>query len=276
MTWTATLSLHYTLVNGQSVLRHKHDGPLRVLKSLYPESPVVCHNVLVHPPSGVAGGDRLEIDVTAERGSHGLISTPGASRFYRCEDNQGVQDLRLHLEPGARLEWLPMETLIYPGAQAENRLTIRVAPGASLIGWDVLGLGLPFAGQPFDRGHVLQRIEWPGVWLESAHIDAMDKRLLDSPLGLAGHRCLATMFYASGEPLTRVQRESALEQTREVINADPLAHHAGATMLNDQLLVVRALASVTGPASLLLQRIWMEWRRCMWQMPATRPRIWSV
>ena len=112
--------------------------------------------------------------------------------------------------------------------------------------------------------------------LYSAHINAMDKRLLDSPLGLAGHRCLATMFYASGEPLTRVQRESALEQTREVINADPLAHHAGATMLNDQLLVVRALASVTEPASLLLQRIWMEWRRCMWQMPATRPRIWSV
>lgn len=55
MTWHATLSLDYTLESERSVLRHVHEGPLRVLKSLYPQGEGTCHNVLVHPPGGLVG-----------------------------------------------------------------------------------------------------------------------------------------------------------------------------------------------------------------------------
>ena len=204
------------------------------------------------------------------------MSTPGATRFYRSAGAPGVQNVQLRLGEQARLEWLPLETLIYPGAHAENRLTLELAGGASLIGWDVVALGLPFAGQPFDRGHLLQRIEWPGLWLEHARIDGQDDRLLNSPLGLAGQRCLATLFYASAAPLTRAQREAALERTRAVIDAHALAAHAGVTALNDRLLVVRALAPVTEPASDLWRQIRAAWRATFWQMPASAPRIWAM
>ena len=56
MTWRAELSLDYALSTGRTVARHRHQGPLRVLQSLYPEGDAVCHNVLVHPPGGSGGG----------------------------------------------------------------------------------------------------------------------------------------------------------------------------------------------------------------------------
>jgi hypothetical protein len=45
---------------------------LRIFKSLYPEGDAVCHNVLVHPPSGLVGGDTLDMRVTVGHGAHGL------------------------------------------------------------------------------------------------------------------------------------------------------------------------------------------------------------
>ena len=85
MPWHARLHLAYQQEAARTVARFRHDGPLRILQSLYPEGDTVCHNVLVHPPGGLVGGDTLDIDIEAADGSHGLITTPGASRFYRSE-----------------------------------------------------------------------------------------------------------------------------------------------------------------------------------------------
>ena len=85
MAWHAQLALDYRLEAGRTVARHQHTGPLRILQSLYPEGDTVCHNVLVHPPGGLTGGDRLDIRVQVGSGAHGLVTTPGASRFYRSD-----------------------------------------------------------------------------------------------------------------------------------------------------------------------------------------------
>ena len=80
MPWHASLQLDYSLEKGRTVARHQHVGPLRILQSLYPEGDAVCHNVLVHPPGGLVGGDTLELSIHAAAGSHGLMTTPGATR----------------------------------------------------------------------------------------------------------------------------------------------------------------------------------------------------
>ena len=118
MPWHASLQLDYALEQRRSVARYQHSGPLRILQSLYPEGDAVCHNVLVHPPGGLVGGDTLELAVHAAAGSHGLLTTPGATRFYRAEDAPARQITRLRLDEGARLEWLPQETLCYSGCRA--------------------------------------------------------------------------------------------------------------------------------------------------------------
>jgi urease accessory protein len=145
-----------------------------------------------------------------------------------------------------------------------------------MMGWDVTALGLPHASQPFLRGHFQQHIELPGVWLERGLIDAADTRLMDGPLGLAGHRCLASLFFSAGQALPRERRERALDVARAVIEAHALVGNAGATAPHDRVLVVRVLAPVVEPAMDLLRRVRAAWREALWDLPATAPRIWAM
>jgi urease accessory protein len=276
MTWHASLALDYRLESARSVARHRHDGPLRILQSLYPEGDGICHNVLVHPPGGLVGGDTLDITVNVGPGAHGLVTTPGATRFYRSEGEPAVQRSQLTLAEGARLEWLPAEALCYDQCLAHNHLAFTLAPGAEIMGWDITALGLPHAGKPFERGSLQQHLALPGVWLERARIDAADKRLLDGPLGLAGQRCMATLFFASGDKLARARREQVLDAARAVIDAHDLRTMAGATSPNPQVVVVRALAPVVEPAMDLMKQVWARWRSACWALPAVPPRIWAM
>ena len=276
MSWHAQLQLEYTFRANRTVTHHQHRGPLRILQSLYPEGDSICHNVLVHPPGGLVGGDTLSLNVNARTDSHGLITTPGATRFYKSLGDQALQHTKIKLDDGARLEWLPLESICHDGCLAENRLSMELAPSAEMMGWDVTALGLPHANQPFAHGSFCQHIELPGVWLEQGRMDANDKRLLDGPVGLAGHRCLASMFFVAGSALARGRRQAALDVAREVIESHALHTTAGVTSPNAQVVVVRALAPVVEPAMDLLRKIRGVWRNHFWNLSGANPRVWNT
>jgi urease accessory protein len=274
--WHARLRLDLALEAGRSVARFEHDGPLRILQTLYPEGDAVCHNVLVHPPGGLVGGDTIAIDVRVGAGAHGLVTTPGAARFYRSDGAPAVQRTQVRLEQGARFEWLPLETLCYSGCLAENRLDLSLAPGAELLAWDITALGLPASGQPFTTGSVLQHLALGDAWLERGRIDARNARLMDGPLGLAGHRCIATLVLATGDELARARRELALDVAREVLLQHELVATAGATSPCGQAVVVRVLAPLVEPAMALLRQVRAAWRQQLWQLEPTVPRLWAL
>lgn len=276
MTWHAQLDIHYAAEHSRTVARHTHSGPLRVLQSLYPEGDAICHNVLVHPPGGLVGGDTLDITVAASGNAHGLITTPGATRFYRSAGELALQRTHIRLADQARLEWLPLEALAYNQCQAENRLTLELAPTAECIGWDVTAFGLPGAALPFEQGSFLQHIEVPGIWLERGRVDATDARLMNGALGLAGQRCMASLFFVSGTALARNRREAGLELARQVVSAHTLCSLAGVTCPNPQVMVLRVLSPLVEPAMQLLRQVWLVWRAHFWQLPAVNPRIWST
>lgn len=258
------------------VARFEHDGPLRILQTLYPEGDRIAHNVVVHPPGGLVGGDTLEIAVRVRESAHGLVTTPGATRFYRSDGETALQSTRIVLEAGARMEWLPLEAICYNGCLAENRLRMELAAGSELIGWDVTALGLPEAQLPFERGSLLQHLELPGHWLERGRIAAADQRLMDGPLGLAGRRCLATLFLVTGSDLTRQRRDDALALARDVVEAHEFASFAGATAPNSRAIAVRVLSPLVEPAIALLKAVRAAWRVSLWDLPATLPRSWAL
>jgi urease accessory protein len=280
MAWQGSLALDYRRdqIHGvaRTVVHDRHDGPLRVLASLYPETPGICHNVLVHPPGGLVGGDRLDIVITLAPDAHALVTTPGATRFYRSTGAPATQRLHASIADGARLEWLPLETLAYSGCIGENLMRFELAPGAEMMGWDVLALGLPASDQAFVRGRFTQRIELPGRWLEHGVIDATDTRLLDSPLGWAGQRVMGTLWFAAGRALPLERRGALLESARAASDAHVLRDTVGATAVHDGVVVVRALAPRVEPLMALLISVWGAWRSLAWQLPANTPRVWRT
>ncbi len=281
MSWRGHLNLNYTRDGQRTIAHDRHEGPLRVLQRLYPEGDAICHHVLVHPPGGVAGGDVLAMDAHLAEDTHALITTPGATRFYKSAGAAAEQTLHARLAPGARLEWLPLETIAYPDCIALNQMRFDLAPGAEMMGWDMLALGLPAASQAFDatthpQGRFTQSIELPGVWLERGTVSATDTQLLDSPLGWAGQRVLGTLWMAAGSAWSGTTRDALLDTARDVVKDSPLAPQAGATSPHAQVVVLRALAPRVEPLMQLFTAVRAVWRQQQWQLNGEAPRIWRM
>ncbi len=278
--WPGQLSLRYARdAQGRTVGHDTHEGPLRVLKALYPEGEGICHHVLVHPPGGVAGGDHLALNVQLAPHAHALVTTPGATRFYRTTGAPAEQVATLSLAAGARLEWLPLEAIAYPGCLARNEVRFELAAGAQMLGWDLLALGLPAAAAEFTSGRFEQHLAWPGVWIERGVIDAQDQRLLHSPLGLGGASVLGTLWWASGTPLDEAQRNALLDAAREAAGPAQAADgalRAGATAPDARLVVLRALSTRVEPLAALFARTRRAWRRLAWQIDGADPRVWRT
>lgn len=259
---------------GVTRLQARHDGPLRLLKTLHPEGPAVAHAVLVHPPGGLVGGDRLDIQLDVQDGAHLLVTTPAATRFYRSNAGEAAQVVTARVGEGARLEWLPQETLAYPACLARNEVRLSLAPGASLFATEVLGLGLPAAGQPFDTGRLLQHLEIAGHWLDRGWLDATDGALMDGPCGLGGHRVLGTLAYAQTAALA--DSEALLTGSRAALAGVPrsgVTHLAGP---RGAVLLARVLGDEVEEVTVALRQVRALWRARLWSLPASDLRIWAT
>lgn len=273
--WPARLALNAQRDgSGATRVRARHDGPLRLLKTLYPEGDAIAHAVLVHPPGGLVGGDRLDIAIDVQAGAHLLVTTPAATRFYRSVAGEAAQCVRVRVGEGARLEWLPQETLAYPGCIARNEVRLALAPGASLFACEVLGLGLPAAGQPFDDGRLLQHLEIEGQWLDRGWLQAQDAALLDGPCGLAGHRVLGTLAYAQTQAIA--DGEALLEGARALLAGQSLAGVTQLQTSRGSLLLARIVGDEIEAVALALRQVRALWRTRLWALPGGDPRIWAT
>jgi len=274
--WPARLALTAVRDGDATRVQARHDGPLRLLKTLYPEGAAVAHAVLVHPPGGLVGGDRLDIQLDVHTGAHLFVTTPAATRFYRSNAGEAAQVVQARVAEGARLEWLPQETLAYPGCVARNEVRLSLAPGASLFATEVLGLGLPAAKQPFDSGQLLQHLEITGQWLDRGWLDAADSALLDGPCGLGGHRVLGTLLYAQPEALDGGLAEELLATGRALLADVP---HSGITHLRKpggDVMLVRVVGDEVEAVTLALRRVRTPWRERLWALSGSEPRIWAT
>ena len=278
MAWHARLNLDYRAdaATGGTRLDFRHDGPLRVLKSLFPEGPAVCHTVVVHPPGGIVGGDTLSVDLALAEGAHALVTTPGATRFYRSGGERAAQAIAARVATGARLEWLPLETLVHSGAHADNHMRFELAPGAEMFGWDCVALGLPAADAPFVAGDYRHDIAVGPRWLERGRTSASDVALLDGPCGWAGHRALGTLWFAAGTPLDDARRDALLDAAREIAGGHALAATAGATAPQPDVVTLRVLAPRVEPVFELMTSVWRAWRALAWAREACAPRVWRT
>ncbi len=266
--WHAELELAYARFGDSTrPVKRRHLGPLRVQKHLYAEGPEVCQHIVVHPPAGIAGGDTLDLSVQAGERAWAQLTSPGAAKWYRAA-SVARQSLNLQVEAGATLEWLPQETIVYSGAQAELSTRIELHGDARLFYWDIVALGRPAAGERFSQGHFHANLDIRRdgrlLWHERQRITGNDG-LLDSPIGLDGQPVFATLL-VSGEIDSEL-----LERCREIA----CAGRGDLTQLPG-LLVGRCLAAEALQARAWLIELWRLLRPALLGREAVPPRIWST
>ncbi len=266
--WHAELELGYGR-DGETTrpTLRRHKGPLRVQKHLYAEGPEVCQHIIVHPPGGIAGGDRLNISATLGTNAWAQLTSPGAAKWYRAA-GPAYQQLELKVGAGATLEWLPQETIVYCGAQAELSTRIDLEGDARLCYWDMVALGRPASGERFDAGHFQAQLDIRRdgqlLWHERQRINGNDG-LLDSPIGLAGQPVFATLL------ITGELSVELLERCRTI----PSPVRGDLTQLPG-LLVARCLASEALHARAWLIELWRLLRPALLGRATVPPRIWST
>jgi urease accessory protein len=273
--WQAELSLAFECRGERSVLAgNSHRGPLRVQKALYPEGDGVCQTILLHPPSGIAGGDHLNISADIGAGTHAQLTTPGAGKWYRTAGPEASQSIVFNVGDGATLEWLPQETIVFDGARARMETHVALATSSRYIGWDILCLGRSAAGERFAHGRYdlfyrVDRNRRP-IWIERGGFDGNDP-MLSSPAGWAGATVCGTLLCSF--PELPQQAAALLEACRKIIPADGANHGLSAL---PGILVARYLGNSGEAARLWFAELWAILRPVCCGRPAVIPRIWNT
>jgi len=239
-----------------------------VQRAFYPEG-APCHLYLLHPPGGVVGGDRLAIETQVAAGAHALLTAPGAAKFYRSAGALAAQHQQFAVADSGVLEWLPPESILFPGARLDLQTKVALQGGARFIGWEILSLGRPVIGERFDRGRATigLRIERDGQPLLSERLRIDSDHRLDGPSGLRGLPITATLIATGASP-------PDLDAARAAIRAQP-GFALGLTLLDD-LLVARALADKVEPVMQCFRELWRCLRPRLLDLAASAPRIWAT
>lgn len=266
--WEASLDLQFARRGDRTVLAKKSQyGPLTAQRSFYPEGSV-CHLYLLHPPGGIAGGDHLDIQVTTGAEAHALLTTPGATKFYRSIGPTAYQTQRLHLAGGS-LEWLPQENIFFPGARVETLTEINLTDDSNYIGWEMHCLGRPVINESFDTGRLISRtvVKRDGIPLLIDRLAVDGEHSLHGTAMLRGLPVAATLIASTAD-------NSMLEAAREAIGAYS-SPDIGVTLVAD-ILVCRYLGGSSEDARKRFIRIWRAIRPLLTQRPAVLPRIWAT
>jgi len=270
--WEAGLKLAFQRRGERTVLaRRSSFGPLAVQKALYPEGELVCHAILLHPPGGIAGGDRLEIAIDVETGAHALLTTPGATKWYRSVATEASQSIRISIGRNAVCEWMPQENIFFNAAYAQNALSVDLQEEAVFCGWDVTCLGRTASGERFQTGRIHQHLRLTrGTKLLFEELGTLEGggTLLESPIGMAGYPICATFIMAG-----IASGREALDFCRAVV--PPGDCKSGVSAMGE-VLVARCLARTSEAARAYFLKMWEHLRPKYAQVPARVPRIWAT
>ena len=267
--WIAELELRFSKSKSKTFLStRKHIGPLTIQRPFYPEGDL-CHLYLLHPPGGIVGGDQLSIEVNTDSNSSALLTTPGATKVYRTSDHKhSTINQNFIVAEDSSFEWLPMETIVFPGANSQFSSKLLLSGNARIAAWEVYCLGRPAINESFDFGSLNFSLE---LWRDGIPI-LFDKLMIDkTELGnIVGLRS----FPVFGTFIISKTNKKVLETVRAMmIETDSCV--TGVTQIED-IIIVRSLAKKTYLVQDLFKKIWQTVRPLVFEREASIPRIWAT
>lgn len=267
--WQASARLTFTPQGERTRLsRREQRGPLAIQRPFYPEG-ATCHLYLLHPPGGVVGGDHLRIETNVDAKASTLVTTPGATKFYRSGGASARFEQQLSLAGDGQLEWLPQENIFFPGAEVSLDTEIRLSGAGRFIAWEINCLGRPANQEAFDRGWIdsrlrLYRASEP-LFFDRLRIDR--QRHPRGPARLRGRPVVAHLLATPVDP-------PLLAKLRDTLRP-PVDAWLGTTLFAD-LLVMRYLGESTEQAKKLFLAAWRLLREPLLNRRPCPPRIWAT
>ena len=243
------------------VARHHEAGGLRLRVPRFTHG---CEGVIVNSAGGIAGGDTLQIALTCAAKTHVTITTQSAEKIYRSDDLAAVQSTTLALGDGARLDYIPQETILFDRAHFRRRIDADLTGNASLLTAEILVFGRAAMGENCTHG--LFRDSWrlrrdgKLVFADEVMLGPNPAALLDRPAIGNNARALATLIIFAPD----AERHLAL--IRDHLAARQI--EGGASLL-DGLLVARMAALSPEPLRAVMLGLLAAVRRC------AAPRVWQ-
>ena len=278
--WDALLHLVFDRVDGQTKLSERaHKGPLYVQKPFYPEGQEHPHVYVLHPPGGIVSGDCLEVDIEVLKRASGLVTTPGATRFYRAREDRDVQtqNTQIIVRDGASFEWFPMETIIFNKANVRMSTTIDLEEGGNFIGWEISCFGRPASSDFFTEGSFYQnyflRINGQPQFVDHLSIKGDTESVLSACSGFRGNTVsgfiLIGPFLDSGEAF-----QESLRSACETIDLEESDLTAISKV--SEFFVGRYLGNSADSAKRIFSAWWSVLRPLLLNRSPCPPRIWST
>jgi urease accessory protein len=270
--WQADLHLAFAHRNARTVLtRNEHKGPLQVQKALYPEEPEVCHVAVLHPPGGIAAGDTLRLQASLGHESRALLTTPGATKWYRSEGALARQQLEFRLDGDAILEWLPRENIFFNGSNISMNLDVVLSARSKYYGWEISSFGRRASGESWLRGTLRMRTSIRRadrvLWTETANVSAAGE-FMHSPVGLSGSSVCGTFLIAGYDV-----ESGLLSACRGVRPTDERAR-TGVTRVPG-VLIARYLGDSSEEAFNYFTGLWTILRPALSARASRAPRVWA-
>lgn len=200
-----------------------------------------CEAVLINTGGGMAGGDRMRVEVAVDADADAIITSQAAEKIYRSQRDDTRIETRISVAPGASLAWLPQETILFSGSRLSRDLSIDLAADARLVACEAIVFGRSAMGETVERGalHDRWRIRRDGrlIFAEDLWLDRAVAATLARPAIASGARAIATILAAGPEHLAR------LDELRALLTEDAACAEveAGAGIVSG-LLAIRLLS----------------------------------
>jgi urease accessory protein len=270
--WRAQLDLEFSKFNNKTILSHrKHFGPLQVQKPFYPEINGTCHVYILHPPGGVVGGDRLNINIDVNSNAHALITTPAAGKFYRSAGPMVLQKQTIKVGSKAILEWFPSENILFSGSKAHIHTKVELAHDSHFVGWEILCLGRPASEEIFSQGELDQSFE---VWRDGKPLRIEHLKLkggdpaLYAKWGLLGFPVIGSMVCVT-------DKTKLIDSLRTIKNVAIEEEYFSVTQMDGIILCYFLGNSVERARSFFISA-WKILRQEVIGFEAVEPRIWKT
>ncbi|SIQ32644.1 urease accessory protein [Rhizobium sp. RU20A] len=170
--------------------------------------------ILINSSGGLTGGDDLAWRFEAKAGTDLTLTTQACERIYRASGGVAEVETKITVGEGARLAWLPQETILFDGSTLSRRLEVDLAADAAFLAVEAVLLGRKAMGEAMRRGLFMDRwrIRRAGHLLhaENLKFDGDITALTGQPAVLGGNVAFATLLYVGADAEAQVERLRAL------------------------------------------------------------------